>query len=492
MSTGTPHYKMRTLTIPAMSPAMQLPDFPPRFDARRDIYKPLPSTGHLVDWETVDATDVSSQLLDQLAATLSQEGSNNKALESLFRRDGSFWRDTLALTAHIRTFSGPVTIATMLRRLGDARGISGFTLTKNASWVVSASPETVRLTLDGIKRRASRLTNMPQSWVDCSFTFRASQPKARCQGKMMLVPETDLDGTAKWKIWSLATYLAEFEELPEDAGLLTTSSPAIPAGDKLETDVLIVGAGNAGLIQAARLKALGIDHMLVEKNARAGDNWSKRYDYLRFHIGKNYCQVPYLPYAKSANYILTRDELRDQMRRFADEFDLDKRVMYDSVIQSTAYDEAAQVWHVEVLTGGLVRSVRCKAMVLATGAGYNMPRIPAIEDVGRFRGPEMHSNRFRNGASLKSQGVESVIVVGSAASAFDVLEDCHQAGLRVTMVQRSPILVIPMEYYEDPKGLGVFDHVSTTAADAMFMTGALHIGGELSRQGHAARARAEP
>jgi hypothetical protein len=49
-----------------------------------------------------------------------------------------------------------------------------------------------------------------------------------------------------------------------------------------------------------------------------------------------------------------------------------------------------------------------------------------------------------------------------------------------------------MAFYEDPSGLGVFDYVSTATADAMFMTGALQVGGELSRQGHAARARAEP
>ncbi|KAH6695149.1 hypothetical protein F5X68DRAFT_243654 [Plectosphaerella plurivora] len=419
---------------------MTFPDFPPQVDPRKDIYKPLPLTADVVDWKTIDATDISTRVLRDIAEILSQDKNDSGDLEVLFRKEGSFWRDTLALTAHIRTFSGPSIIGGTLRQLGDARGVNGFILTKKTSLVVSASPET--------------------SWVDCSFTFRTAEPQARCQGKMMLVPEDDSDGTVRWKIWSLATMLLEFEGLPEDVGRLTSPSPAIPAASTaLETDVLIVGAGNAGLVQAARLKALGIDHLVVEKNARAGDNWSNRYDYLRFHIGKNYCQVPYLPYPRATNYMLTRNDLRDHMQRFADEFDLDKR--------STSYDDASRTWAVGT-------------MILATGLGYSVPRVPEIADKERFAGPHMHSHHFRNGAHLKAQGVRSVIV------------DCHSVGLQVTMVQRSPILIIPMAYYEDPQGLGVFDYVSTSTGDAMFMMGALQVGGELSRQGHAARARAEP
>lgn len=51
---------------------------------------------------------------------------------------------------------------------------------------------------------------------------------------------------------------------------------------------------DSGLILSARLKALGVDSVIVEKNAQAGDNWALRYDCLRFHIGRHSAETPYL------------------------------------------------------------------------------------------------------------------------------------------------------------------------------------------------------
>lgn len=50
----------------------------------------------------------------------------------------------------------------------------------------------------------------------------------------------------------------------------------------------------SGLIQAARLKAVGVESVVVDRLARPGDNWATRYDSLRFHIGKSSCNPPFL------------------------------------------------------------------------------------------------------------------------------------------------------------------------------------------------------
>lgn len=49
-----------------------------------------------------------------------------------------------------------------------------------------------------------------------------------------------------------------------------------------------------GLLLAGRLKAFGIDYLVIDKNKNVGDNWSLRYDCLRFHVGKSFCETPYL------------------------------------------------------------------------------------------------------------------------------------------------------------------------------------------------------
>lgn len=50
----------------------------------------------------------------------------------------------------------------------------------------------------------------------------------------------------------------------------------------------------SGLITSARLKAVGVESVVVDRLARPGDNWATRYDSLRFHIGKSSCNPPFL------------------------------------------------------------------------------------------------------------------------------------------------------------------------------------------------------
>jgi hypothetical protein len=63
---------------------------------------------------------------------------------------------------------------------------------------------------------------------------------------MMLLPEHRDDGTADWKIWVFCTWLIGFDEFPPDEGKLGAPSkvPGLLSQDKLETDVVIIGAGN--------------------------------------------------------------------------------------------------------------------------------------------------------------------------------------------------------------------------------------------------------
>lgn len=61
----------------------------------------------------------------------------------------------------------------------------------------------------------------------------------------MLVPESDDSGYINWKIWSMTTWLSDFEDHPEDESLLRLPSSAIADDINITTDVLIIGGGNA-------------------------------------------------------------------------------------------------------------------------------------------------------------------------------------------------------------------------------------------------------
>jgi hypothetical protein len=72
-------------------------------------------------------------------------------------------------------------------------------------------------------------------------------------------------------------------------------------------------------------------------------------------------------------------------------------------------------------------------------------------------------------------------VVGSANTAFDVLEDCYKAGLKTAVNARSPTYIFPVEYTFNPHGLGLYDTLPTEVVDAMFCTMPAAVDGQLVR-----------
>ncbi|KAI6782819.1 uncharacterized protein J7T54_000962 [Emericellopsis cladophorae] len=103
----------------------------------------------------------------------------------------------------------------------------------------------------------------------------------------------------------------------------------------------------------------------------------------------------------------------------------------------------------------------------------------------------MHSQSFRNGKALAADGVKSAIVVGSANTAFDVLDDCYSAGLQVTMVVRSPTFICPTEYVLDQRSLGAYD-LGVSAADRLFLSLPSPVDGALAKGLLAMMASQEP
>lgn len=118
-------------------------------------------------------------------------------------------------------------------------------------------------------------------------------PGAQCWGRMLLLPIKENNGLS-WKIWNLCTGLTSLDVHPEDESLLQAPSRSLNDQRTLETDVFVIGGGNAAAALAARLKALGVDSIIAERNPRAGDNWGRRYDCMKFHVPTALCELPYM------------------------------------------------------------------------------------------------------------------------------------------------------------------------------------------------------
>lgn len=262
---------------------------------------------------------------------------------------------------------------------------------------------------------------------------------------------------------------------------------------------------------AARLKALGVESVMAEQNARPGDNWTFRYDCMRFHVPTSYSDLPYMPYAAELrhNHLLARDELASHVRQYVKSFNLN--MITSAQIQLTQYNLSTKRWIIKFQGSTGECTAVSKHLVLATGIASQKPNIPSIADSHLYQGLSMHSAQYRNPKQLADHGVkvsdildmidtwsmqrtnyfQSVLVIGSANTAFDVLEDCHAAGLHTTMVVRSSTHIVPIEYVTDKKVLGLYD-INVAAADRLYLTLPACVDSHLTRSMMAMLAAREP
>jgi putative flavoprotein involved in K+ transport len=118
------------------------------------------------------------------------------------------------------------------------------------------------------------------------------------------------------------------------------------------------------------------------------------------------------------------------------------------------YDEARGEWEVTVVRDGEERTLRPKHLVLATGLS-GAKHVPSLPGAERFAGTQYHSADHRGGAGLAGK---RVVVIGSNNSAHDIAVDAWEHGAEVTMIQRSPTIVVRADTMSElAKGLPYAD-----------------------------------
>jgi putative flavoprotein involved in K+ transport len=266
------------------------------------------------------------------------------------------------------------------------------------------------------------------------------------------------------KCWTLLTALRELKGFEEKAGV--RREPGVEHGvfrdrknwlesrkeiedsflsGKKQPYVLIVGGGQGGIALGARLKRLGVPALIVEKNARAGDSWRKRYRSLCLHDPVWYDHMPYLPFPDHWPVFTPKDKMGDWLEAYVMVMELDYWASAECL--SAAYDEGRSQWRVRVRRGEKEIELSPKHLVLATGmSGFpNMPRLPGAE---AFQGELCHSSAFRGEGDYREK---KAVVLGSNNSAHDICAALWEQGAaEVTMLQRSPSVVIRSESLMEP------------------------------------------
>ena len=362
----------------------------------------------------------------------------------------SYWRDLVAFTWNLKTVENPDGVADLLRATLDTTDPSGFRLTEDATEA------------DGVTT----------AW----FEFETAV--GRGAGLLRL----DADG----KAWTLLTSLEELKGHEEpmserrprgvDHGVHRgrqswrerRESEAAELGYTRQPYAVIIGGGQGGIALGARLRQLGVDAIIIEKNERPGDSWRKRYKSLALHDPVWYDHLPYLDFPKNWPVFSPKDKIGDWLEMYARVMELN--YWGSTTAESASYDEATGEWTVVVDRAGDQVVLRPRQLVLATGMS-GKPNVPTIPGQDRFRGDQHHSSQHPGPDAYAGR---KAVVIGSNNSAHDICAALWEAGADVTMVQRSSTHIIRSEPLME-HGLGglyseqaLANGITTWKADRIF------------------------
>jgi len=281
--------------------------------------------------------------------------------------------------------------------------------------------------------------------------FRFSTVNGAGVGVVRLVPA--LGGDTAPKAWTISTLLDIENISPANATAAFPSTDRFSASpswldqrriemafEDREPDVLVVGGGHAGISAAVELKRMGFDALVVDRHERVGDNWRLRYNGLKLHNKTPVNHLRYMPFPRTWPDYIPKDKIANWLEAYADSMEVNFWTRTN--FERAEYNEAARSWMALVRRGdGSSRMLRPRHIVMATSVS-GTPNIPTIATIENFTGKILHSSQFAGGAQWRGS---SVVVMGTGTSAHDICQELHANGADVTMVQRSPTLVVNIE-----------------------------------------------
>jgi putative flavoprotein involved in K+ transport len=368
--------------------------------------------------------DVAERWVRALDAAL--RAHSEKALSECFA-DDSHWRNLFGISWHFATFSGRNRLVPELLARSRDVAAAGFridTALLAPRRSVVAGLEVIEAvirfdTANGPGFGAVRLRPSPggaQAWT-ISTTLDFDRICANRTG--------DREATSHIRDFAEADWLERRRERAAYA-------------DR-DPDVLVVGGGHTGISAAVEVQRLGFSALVVDREQRIGDNWRLRYRGLKLHNKTPVNHLRYLPFPVTFPEYIPKDQIANWLESYVDILDVD--FWTRTSFEGASYDEAAGRWTVRLIREGAERVLHPRHIVLATSVS-GFPNIPVIDGIDNFRGPVLHSSAFKAGREWQGR---SVVVFGTGTSAHDICQELEASGARVTMVQRSPTMVVNVE-----------------------------------------------
>ncbi len=212
--------------------------------------------------------------------------------------------------------------------------------------------------------------------------------------------------------------------------------------NRVESKVIIIGAGPAGLAVGACLRKKKIAFELLEKSNQIGDSWQNHYERLHLHTVKGYSHLPFLEFPNSYPRYVSREQMCVYLNDYAQQFSIAPRFG----MEVTRIECQQGQWLVHTRTGTLYSA---DAVVVATGVN-RIPQRPAWKGEEVFEGQILHSKTYRRAQPFLQ---DKVLVVGMGNTGAEIALDLAEHGIETLISVRGPINIVPRDAFGRPTQL---------------------------------------
>ena len=213
--------------------------------------------------------------------------------------------------------------------------------------------------------------------------------------------------------------------------------------DELDYEVIVIGAGVAGIYQIKRLTDLGVNATVLESAADLGGTWyhnrypGARFDSESYTYGYSFSRELLDEWHWKERFSSQPENLR-YLNFVADKFDLRRHMQFNCRVQAMHYDDNTHSWRL-VLDDG--RELRCRFVIMALGL-LSAPTPPRFDGMDSFKGRSFHTYHWPH--EPLDLSAKKVAIIGTGATAIQIIAEIADKVGDLTVFQRRPNWAAPL------------------------------------------------
>jgi len=205
-----------------------------------------------------------------------------------------------------------------------------------------------------------------------------------------------------------------------------------------KTEVVVIGAGPAGLAVGACLRQRKVEFIILEKQSQIGSSWRRHYERLHLHTIKSLSSLPFRNYDRDYPRYIARKQFIRYLDGYARDFNLQPR--FGETVHTVR--RAEHGWSIESTS----YSISASYVVVASGLN-SVPVVPTFPGIEKYQGRTLHGGEYVNAAPFFGQ---NVLIVGMGNTGAEIALDLSENGIEPTISIRNGVHIVPRDLFGLP------------------------------------------